>query len=97
MAGKTMRFFALAALLLVLGVALAGCGPKPPCEGADVTAVQAAQDECAAMNDELDGARDARADLEADVASARAEISALESQPGALAARLHELKKGSGR
>ena len=97
MAGKTMRYAALAALLLVLGVTLLGCGPKPPCEGADVTAVQAAQDECAAANDELDGAREARADLEAEVASVRAEIAQLQGQPDALAARLHELKKGSGR
>ena len=42
MAGKTMRYSALAALLLVLGVALIGCGPKPPCEGADVTSVRSA-------------------------------------------------------
>jgi septal ring factor EnvC (AmiA/AmiB activator) len=97
MADRSMRYFALVALLLALGVALLGCGPKPPCEGADVTSIQAAQDECAALNDELDGAREARAGLEADVASTRAEISALESQPDALAARLHELKKGSGR
>jgi septal ring factor EnvC (AmiA/AmiB activator) len=62
-----------------------------------VTSVQAAQDECAAANDELDGTREARADLEAEVASTRVEISALESQPANLAARLHELKKGSGR
>jgi septal ring factor EnvC (AmiA/AmiB activator) len=97
MAGKVMRYFALAALLLVLGAALTGCGPKPPCAGADVTSVQSAQDECSAATDELDGAREARADLEADVASTRAEIAALQGQPNALAARLHELKKGSGR
>jgi septal ring factor EnvC (AmiA/AmiB activator) len=97
MAGKTMRYSALAALLLVLGAALIGCGPKPPCEGADVTAVQSAQDECAAATGELDAARAERAGLEAEVASTRAEISALEGQPESLAARLHELKKGSGR
>jgi len=97
MAGKTLSYSALAVLLLVLGVALIGCGPKPPCEGADVTAVRAAQDGCAAATDELDAARDARAELEADVASTRAEISALRGQPDVLAERLHELKKGSGR
>ena len=97
MAGKTMRYAALAAVVLVLGSALIGCGPKPPCEGADVTAVRAAQDECAAATDELAAARDARAELEAEVTSTRAEIATLGSQPDALAARLHELKKGSGR
>lgn len=97
MARTTKRYIALAALLLVLGAALTGCGPKPSCEGTDVTAVQSAQDECAAANDELDEARDTRAALEADVTSTRAEIAALEGQPNDLAARLHELKKGSGR
>ena len=97
MAGMTMRYLALAALLLVAGSTLIGCGPKPPCEGADVTAVRAAQDECAAATDELEAARDARAELEAEVASTRAEIATLQGQPDALAARLHELKKGSGR
>ncbi len=97
MARTTMRYIALAALLLVLGAAVTGCGPKPPCEGADVTAVQSVMDECTAANDELDEARDTRAALEADVTSARSEIAALEGQPNALAARLHELKKGSGR
>ena len=97
MAGKTMRYIALAALLLVLGAALTGCGPKPPCEGADLTSVQSAQDECAAAGDELDEARDTRAGLEAEVASTKAEIAALEGQPANLAGRLHELKKGSGR
>ena len=97
MAGKTMRYSALAALLLVLGVALIGCGPKPPCDGADVTSVRAAQDECAAATDELEAARDARAELEADVASARTELGTLRGQPNSLAERLNELKKGSGR
>jgi len=97
MAGKTLRYSAMAVLLLVLGVAVVGCGPKPPCEGADVTAVQSAQDECAALSDELDDARATRAELEAEAASAQAEIAALEGQPAELAERLHELKKGSGR
>lgn len=97
MARTTKRCIALAALLLVLGVAVTGCGPKPACEGADVTSVQSAQDECAAATDELDEARDSRAGLEAEVASTRAEIAALEGQPNGLAARLHELRKGSGR
>ena len=97
MARTTKRYIAVAALLLVLGVALAGCGPKPPCEGAYVTSVQSAQDECAAATDELDETRDTRAALEAEVASTKAEIAALEGQPVDLAARLHELKKGSGR
>ena len=97
MARTTKRYFALAALLLVLGATLTGCGPKPPCEGVDVTAVQSLQDECTAANDELDEARDSRAALEAEVTSTRAEIAALEGQPNDLAAHLHELKKGSGR
>jgi septal ring factor EnvC (AmiA/AmiB activator) len=97
MAGKTMRYIAFAGLLLVLGVALTGCGPKPPCAEADVTSVQSAQDECAAAGDELDEARDTRAALEAEVASTKAEIATLEGQPANLAGRLHELKKGSGR
>jgi septal ring factor EnvC (AmiA/AmiB activator) len=97
MAGKTMRYLALAALLLIAGAALTGCGPKPPCEGADVTAVRGAQDECAAATDELDAARDARAGLEADVASARSEIGTLTNEKPNLEDRLHDLKKGSGR
>lgn len=96
MAGKSCGFLALAALL-VLSMSLVGCGPKPPCEGASVTAVQSAQDECAAATDELEGARGERADLEAEVAEARAEITELEGQPADLADRLHDLKKGSGR
>ncbi len=87
----------MGALILVVGAGLVGCGPKPPCEGADVTAVQSAQDECAAATDELDAARTERAGLEGEVAETRAEIVALEGQPGALAERLHELRKGSGR
>ena len=94
---QSVRCLALGALILVVGAGLVGCGPKPPCEGADVTAVQSAQDECAAATDELEAARAARADLEGEVAEARAEIAALEDQPAALAERLHELKKGSGR
>jgi len=97
MVGKTMSYVALAALLLVLGSALVGCGPKPPCDGADVTAVRASQNDCAAATDELDAARDAREGLEAEVASTRTEIAELETQPDDLAARLNELKKGSGR
>ena len=97
MAGTTVRLGALAALLCILGTGLLGCGPKPSCLGASVTSVQSAQDECAAANDELDETRAARADLEAGVASTRAEIVTLEGQPSGLAERLHELKKGSGR
>jgi septal ring factor EnvC (AmiA/AmiB activator) len=97
MAGKTMRLLAVAALLLIAGSALSGCGPKPPCEGADVTAVRGAQDECAAATDELSEARDTRAGLEADVASARSEITSLQGQKPDLEDRLHDLKKGSGR
>jgi septal ring factor EnvC (AmiA/AmiB activator) len=96
MAGKTGMRVALAALLL-LGVALAGCGPKPPCEGADVTSVRAAQDECAALTDELDAARASRAELDGELTSVRSEIRNLSGQPAALADRLHELQKGSGR
>jgi septal ring factor EnvC (AmiA/AmiB activator) len=97
MARKTMQFFAFAALLLCLGFALVGCGPKPPCEGATVTQVQSAQDECAAATDQLNTARDERAQLEADVTATKAEISGLEGKPAELADRLEELKKGSGR
>ncbi len=97
MARKTMQFFAFAVLLLCLGLALVGCGPKPPCEGATVTQVQSAQDECAAATDQLNSARDDRAKLEADVASTKSEISQLEGKPADLADQLEELKKGSGR
>ncbi len=97
MSRQTWGSVALAALLLVLGVGLVGCGPKPPCEGASVTSVQSAQDECAAVTDKLDTARASRADLEAELTETRSELSALEGQPAALAERLHELKKGSGR
>lgn len=97
MALRTVWFLAFAALLLTLGVALVGCGPKPPCEGATVIQVQSAQDECAAAEDELGEARDARAQLEADVATTKAEIAELEGTPADLTDRLDELKKGSGR
>ena len=97
MAGKTGGFIALVALLLVLGLGLMGCGPKPPCEGASVTSVQSAQDECAAATDELAQAREERANLEAEVTDTKAEIAGLEGQPASLADRLHDLKKGSGR
>ena len=97
MARRTMWFLASAALLLTLGVALVGCGPKPPCEGATVTQVQSAQDECAAAEDELEAARSERAELEAEVATTKAEIAELEEQPADLADRLEDLRKGSGR
>ena len=97
MAGKTGRFCALAAFLLILGLGLVGCGPKPPCEGATVTDVQSVQDECAAATDELEQARENRANLEVEVTETRSEIAALEGQPADLAGRLHDLKKGSGR
>ena len=97
MARKTVWLFALGALLLSIGPALVGCGPKPPCEGATVIQVQSAQDECAAATDELDAARDDRAELEADVTATKAEISELEGTPGQLIDQLEELKKGSGR
>lgn len=97
MARKTVWFFAFAILLLSMGPALVGCGPKPPCEEATVIQVQSSQDECAAATDELNAARDARAELEADVAATKAEIAELEGTPGELAAQLEELMKGSGR
>ncbi len=97
MARTTGRVIALASLLLVLMVFVMGCGPKPPCDGADVTTVQGAQDESDAALTELDTARSERAELEADVAKTRSDIAELEGQPAALEARLHELKKGSGR
>ena len=94
---KTSRWFiALAASLLLLGIGVVGCGPKPPCEVMP-TEVQAAQDECDAATAELDEAREERAELEAEVAETNAEIRELEGQPDELAARLHELRKGSGR
>jgi septal ring factor EnvC (AmiA/AmiB activator) len=88
---------ALALLIAVVIVGAVGCGPKPPCEGADVTMVRSAQDECASATDELGKARDERAGLEEQVADTRSEISSLQGQPAALEERLHELKKGSGR
>jgi septal ring factor EnvC (AmiA/AmiB activator) len=97
MARKAFWLFAFAALLLSLVSALSGCGPKPPCEGATVTQVQSAQDECAAAEDKLESARGDRAELEAEVAATKAEISELDGRPGELAAQLEELKKGSGR
>jgi septal ring factor EnvC (AmiA/AmiB activator) len=97
MARKTIGLFALTLLIAVLIAGLVGCGPKPPCQGADVTTVRSTQDECAAATDELDQARENRADLEAEVAQTRSEISSLQGQPAALAERLHELQKGSGR
>lgn len=97
MARKDVQFLAFAACLLCLGLALVGCGPKPPCEGATVTQVQSAQDECAAATDELNGVRDDRAELEADVAATKAEISQLEGKPANLADQLEDLRKGSGR
>jgi septal ring factor EnvC (AmiA/AmiB activator) len=97
MARTTVGLVALAALILALGAALVGCGPKPPCMGATVTQVQSAQDECAAAQDGLDSARQERAQLEASVASTKGEITKLQGQPAALEDRLNELKKGSGR
>ncbi|MBN2564768.1 MAG: hypothetical protein JXB46_03575 [Candidatus Eisenbacteria bacterium] len=97
MARKTIGLFGFALLATVLVSGLAGCGPKPPCQGADVTTVSSTQDECAAATDELDQARENRANLEAEVAQTRSEISSLQGQPAALAERLHELQKGSGR
>ena len=97
MAKRTAGFLALAVLGLALGMLMAGCGPKPPCEGATVTQVQSAQDECDAANAELEAAREERAELEAEVTKTKTDISQLEGQPDALASRLEELKKGSGR
>jgi septal ring factor EnvC (AmiA/AmiB activator) len=88
---------ALAALVLVLGFGLSGCGPKPPCAGATVTQVQSAQDECAAAEDGLETAREERAELEANLAETRGELAGLEGKPADLERRLHELRKGSGR
>lgn len=97
MARKTVWLFVFGTFLLSMGLALVGCGPKPPCEGATVIQVQSSQDECAAATDELDAARDARAELEADVTATKAEITGLEGKPGELADQLEELRKGSGR
>ncbi len=92
-----MGVIAAATLLLTLGLGLSGCGPKPPCEGATVTQVQSAQDECAATMDKLDAAREERAQLEAEVSETRSETAQLGGAPSDLARRLEELKKGSGR
>jgi septal ring factor EnvC (AmiA/AmiB activator) len=97
MAGRPIAFVALTLLVFALLVGVLGCGPKPPCEGADVTTVRSTQDECAAATDELDQARDERAGLEAEVAETRSEMTSLQGQPSALSERLHELQKGSGR
>jgi septal ring factor EnvC (AmiA/AmiB activator) len=97
MARSMAGLLALAALLLVVGSGLTGCGPKPPCEGATVTQVQSAQDECAAAEDGLQAAREERAELEAELAQARSELAGLEGKPAELERRLHDLKKGSGR
>jgi septal ring factor EnvC (AmiA/AmiB activator) len=97
MARSMAGLLALALLLLVLGAGLSGCGPKPPCEGAAVTQVQSAQDECAAAEDELQAAREERAGLEAELTQTRSEMAGLEGKPAELERRLHDLKKGSGR
>lgn len=97
MARSVAGLLAFALLLLILGVGLSGCGPKPPCEGATVTQVQSVQDECATAQDELQAAREERADLEAEVAQAKSDIAELEGKPAELERRLHDLKKGSGR
>lgn len=87
----------VAVLLLALGMTLVGCGPKPPCEGATVTQIQSAQDECAAAEDGLQAAREERAELEANLAETKGELAGLEGEPAELERRLHELRKGSGR
>lgn len=97
MAMRTVGILAFAVLLLASGLGLTGCGPKPPCEGATVTQVQSAQDECDAARAELEGVREERAELEADLTETKSAISKLEGQPSALAHQLNELKKGSGR
>ena len=97
MARTTAGLLALAALLLVLGVGLSGCGPKAPCAGATVTQVQSAQDECAAAEDGLEAAREERAELEAELAEAKSDMAGLEGRPAELERRLHDLRKGSGR
>ena len=97
MARMSVGFLALAALFLLLGVAGTGCGPKPPCAGANVTQVQEAKDECAAAEDKLAGTRETRAGLEESVAAAKSEAAELAGRPADLSARLEELKKGSGR
>jgi septal ring factor EnvC (AmiA/AmiB activator) len=97
MARKSIGFVALMLLISVLIAGVVGCGPKPPCQGADVTAVRSTQDECATATDELNQARENRADLEAQVTQTRSEISSLQGQPASLSERLHELQKGSGR
>ena len=97
MAQRMIAFLALAGLALALTAGLVGCGPKPPCEGATVTQVQSAQDECDAAREEVEAAREELAELEAEVTKTKSEISELEGQPAMLADRLEELRKGSGR
>jgi hypothetical protein len=97
MARMSVSVIALAALFLILGVVGVGCGPKPPCQGASVTQVQAAADECTAAQGQLATARETRAGLEQKAAETKSEIARLTGQPEELSARLEELKKGSGR
>jgi septal ring factor EnvC (AmiA/AmiB activator) len=97
MARSVAGLLALTALLLMLGVGLSGCGPKPPCQGATVTQVQSAQDECAAAEDGLQAVREERAGLEAELAQTKSELAELEGRPAELGRRLHDLRKGSGR
>lgn len=96
MTKKSRWPLALGVSCLLLCIGVVGCGPKPPCEVMP-TEVKTAQDACDAATDELDDARETRAGLEAEVAEMNAEIRELEGQPDELAARLHELRKGSGR
>jgi hypothetical protein len=89
----------LGVLLLLLGTALVGCAPKPPCDGATEIDVETAQDQCAAATDQLEQARGERAALEAELTEVKAEMSKLEGEgtPSELASYLEELRKGSGR
>ena len=83
-------------VLLVVAAAMVGCGPKPPCE-VSPTQVDLAKDSCTKAQADLEGARQERSALEAELTRVRTEIAELETKPAELGARLEELKKGSGR
>lgn len=92
----TRALVILAAALLVSVGLIAGCGPKPPCQ-VSPTQVDAAKDACVKAQAALETGRSERSALETEVSRLRTELAELEGKPAELKARLHSLKKGSGR